>query len=143
MGDLAYSAKFNVEGLDKLGEVEKYVKLYKEKVRNKSTQFSYILEGLIKTNLSQVLGKKAKHFSIIVERSINGAVINIYSNDYIAVWTYYGTHAHWIDGGSPMPIAEGVFRYTVHHPGQIAMKPQIDGAIKQAIAEARRVVKFT
>ena len=142
MADSAYSLKVDIEGLDRLAEIEKYIVLKSSNFKNKSTEFVYVLESLIKANLSNVLGNKARHFTVLVERAENGASVNIISNDYLGIWIYRGTKAHWIEGSSPMPIAEGVFRMAAHHPGQLAMKPQIDSAIKQALLEARRLVKI-
>jgi len=138
---------FRVESLvvnpDGFDDLIKNIQLKKAYYKNQSTQFAYVLESELKTGLSNVLGSRAKHFNVIVERTADGAAVNLRSIDYIAIWLYHGTRAHTIDSSNPMPIYpnEGIFRYSVNHPGQKPMKPEIDEAIKEARLKARRMVK--
>lgn len=140
-------SSFRVEALtvnaDGFDDLIKNINLKKAYYKNQSTQFAYTLEAELKNSLTHVLGPKTKHFNIVVERTMEGALVSVRSIDYIAVWLYKGTKPHFIESSNPMPIypSEGIFRYSVYHPGQRAMKPEIDEAVKEARLRARAMVR--
>ncbi len=115
-------------------------------VQDKAVGFIMQYGTTLKTNIEQHLtrnvGEKAKHFTVVLNVSATGFSIRIKAVDDVGKYLYYGTVSHTISssGTRPMPVGDGAFAYTVHHPGTKSISEQVNKAVKDAMYETRGVM---
>lgn len=125
----------NRKGLDRVIED---LQRQQRDVNVNMTKKILFLTNLIKSNLRDAIGEKAKHFDVQVNPFGIGVQIIVAPNDDVGRFIYSGTSAHDISSSyEPMPMPDGGFSRSVRHPGTKSLKPQIDRAVSSAVAAAR------
>jgi len=98
---------------------------------------------LIPSKLREVIGNKAKHFTIEVVPSAFGVEILVKTKDDIGNFIFDGTKPHMISSTRPMPVGGNDFSMRVSHPGTNEYGSKIDAAAYQAVQEAVILVLAT
>lgn len=106
----------------------------------KAQRLSMSIYLALDIELGRILGDKLdRHFTVSVRPSVmDGYNVSVTSSTDIGYYLYYGTRPHVIVGSKPMPIYpdRGIFAWRVNHPGQKALRPDIEAAIESAIYKA-------
>jgi hypothetical protein len=111
------------------------------RINTRKTQLAFTMKILIMNNLQEAIGDKSKHFVVIVESDVLGLKVCVKTKDAVGQYIYYGTKGHSITSAEPMPISDNNFARSVSHPGTKALKPEIDQAVRTALAHAKMIAR--
>ena len=126
-----------IENINVLDIVQQQLSSHTDDAAVKASQTVILLQGLIKAKLAEVLENKAKHFDVTIDNGPHGIKICVKSIDLVGNFIYEGTVSHDILSDTPMPLSNGGFAQSVHHPGTESMSTQINTAVNLAVAEVR------
>jgi len=101
-------------------------------------QYALAMKTILAKNLESKLGSKFKHLAVTVSGTGGRTItVTIGPKDQVGGYLMSGTKPHIIRSTKPMPIADGQFRYVVHHPGTEGLMNDIQMAILATEAEAK------
>lgn len=137
--------KFTVDSdaTQKIQNKVSYLGSKQSSMDSKISNFAMMLAGMITANIESKIGHKFVHFDVKISPHGNGIKITVSSKDHVGNLIYYGTKAHFINSNSDaMPLSDGNFARSVHHPGTHPFKPEIDSAVAQAVSEIRNMARL-
>ena len=128
----------NIKAADRIAQ---RVDNQRTRINVKKTQLAFTVKNSIMNNLQESIGDKAKHFVVVVESDTRGLKICVKTKDAVGQYIYYGTKGHSITSPEPMPVGNDNFARSASHPGTKALKPEIDQAVKTALAHAKMIAR--
>jgi hypothetical protein len=104
-----------------------------------NTQFAFYIQSALLRNLREELGDKGKYFDVRISSVNRNFSVKIVITDDKGAYLYHGTSAHKITSDRVMPMPDGGFTRTVHHPGQKGISEQVKKIVIRSIEEAKSV----